>query len=64
MFINCVNLLELDISNWNTSKVKDMEEMFYGCSNLTNITGELDLSSCTNITNMFKDANSNMNLHL
>ena len=42
MFYNCVSLVNLDISNWNTSNVKHMRGMFSNCSSLTN----LDLSNC------------------
>ena len=41
MFRNCYNLTQLDVSNFNTSKVTSMTAMFSGCSGLTS----LDLSS-------------------
>ena len=41
MFRNCYSLTQLDVSNFNTSKVTSMNAMFSGCSGLTS----LDLSS-------------------
>ena len=40
MFKDCTGLTALDVSNWNTTNVIKMIEMFGGCSSLT----ELDLS--------------------
>ena len=37
MFSKCSNLINLDISNFNTNKVEDMQSMFNNCSNLTNL---------------------------
>ena len=37
-----------DISGWDTSKVVDMESMFYGCTNLK----EVSLPNTGNVTNM------------
>ena len=34
MFRDCSKLSELDLSNFDTSSVENMEEMFYGCKNL------------------------------
>ena len=53
MFFGCSNLTTLDISNFNTKKVANMENMFRACINLTT----LDLSSFniaeeTNISGM------------
>ena len=41
MFSRCSSLTNLDLSNFNTSKVTDMSSMFSRCSSLTS----LDLSS-------------------
>ena len=41
MFKNCYDLAQLDVRNFNTSKVTSMNAMFSGCSELTS----LDLSS-------------------
>ena len=50
MFYGCNNLTSLDLSNFNTTKVTDMQQMFYNCPSLTS----LDLSNfnTTNVTNM------------
>ena len=37
MFNDCSNLINLDISNFNTNKVEDMKAMFQNCSKLTNL---------------------------
>ena len=34
MFGNCSNLIELNLSNFNTNKVYSMEYIFFGCSSL------------------------------
>ena len=50
LFINCTNLVELDLSAFDTNNVTDMSNMFNGCNNLLNI----DLSSfiTDNVTTM------------
>lgn len=37
MFEGCASLESLDLSGWNTSKVKSMHDMFYGCTSLRRI---------------------------
>ena len=37
MFYNCNNLTSLDLSNFDTSKVTNMNSMLYGCLNLSSI---------------------------
>ena len=53
MFEYCHSLTTLDVSKWDTSNVTDMSYMFYDCSNLTTITGVIDMKSCTSYHNMF-----------
>ena len=50
MFSNLTVLLWVDLTNWKTSKVTNMANIFYGCRNLN----ELDLSSWNskNVTSM------------
>ena len=50
MFHGCSSLKELNLSNFNTSKVTYMESMFNGCSSLK----ELNLSNFNtiNVTDM------------
>ena len=37
MFAKCIYLINLDLSNFNTENVTNMNGMFYGCENLKNI---------------------------
>ena len=53
MFSNCTKLVTLDISNWDTRRVTNMENMFAQNEKLTTITGTLDLRACTNYKDMF-----------
>ena len=53
MFSGCSKLPSLDLSGLDTSKVKDMDYMFYGCSSLKTIfvsrlftTAEVGSSNC------------------
>ena len=39
MFLNCTSLGYLDLSNFNTSNVTNMEDMFNGCYKLKKING-------------------------
>ena len=59
MLVNCTNLECLDLSNFDTRSVTNMESMFSGCNNLL----YLDLTSfnftkVSKINNMFKNCNS------
>lgn len=56
MFNGCLNLPELNISGWDTSKAESMQGMFSNCSVLTEIKGLYDLSTLalTNSAEMFK----------
>lgn len=53
LFFNCKSLEEINISTWNTSKIKDMENTFGLCSNLKKIHGVIDLSSIETYDGMF-----------
>ena len=56
MFYGCSNIYEMDLSNFNTSKVKSMEHMLYGCSSLISINlSNFDISLVTDIGKMFYD---------
>ena len=37
MFYGCSDIKEIDLSNFNTSNVKNMDFMFYDCSSLTSL---------------------------
>ena len=48
------NILEIDLSNFDTSKVTDMHNMFYGTSNLTTLNvSHFDTSKVTDMSLMF-----------
>ena len=65
MFYNCNKLTELDISNWNTSNVTNMQSMFKGCTNLTSLNvNNLDTSKTTSMLSMFRDCQSLTSLDL
>ena len=54
MFDGLANIIEIDISNFNTSKVENMYRMFNGCTNLKKITfGNIDTSSVKNMKQLF-----------
>ena len=54
MFSNIKNLLEIDLSNFDSSKVINMEKMFYGCVNLTKINfTNINTANAINMNNMF-----------
>lgn len=54
MFFCLSNLLEVDLSNYDTSQVVDMNQMFYGCSSLTSINFRgVKTSRVTNMNQMF-----------
>ena len=52
LFLNCTNLISLDLSSFNTHQVTNMACMFQNCDKLKN----LDLSSFNtqNVTNMYR----------
>ena len=50
MFYNCNSLTSLDLSNFDTSKVTDMDSMFYNCDKLTNLTLGTDWASNSSIS--------------
>ena len=55
MFSNCKNLTSLDVSNFNTSNVTNMNSMFRDCAKLETITGlnNFDVSKVTYMNMMF-----------
>ena len=57
--INMENVVSMDLSHFNTSSVKNMASMFYGCHSLKSIDlYDLDTSSVEDMNNMFKDCSS------
>ena len=54
MFWGCSNLTNLDLSNFNTSKVTVITNMFRGCSKLISLDiRNFDFSNVTSYSNMF-----------
>ena len=37
MFAGCKNIISIDLENFKSEKVENMEYMFYNCNNLENI---------------------------
>ena len=54
IFVDCVNLTEVNTSNWNTSKITNMSTMFEACHKLTSIdVSNFNTSNVTSMTWMF-----------
>ena len=54
MFGYCRNLQSLDLSNFDTSNVTDMDSMFYSCSDLQSLDlSNFDTSNVTSYNDMF-----------
>ena len=65
MFYFCSSLTNLDLSNFNTQNVINMESMFYNCTSLTNLNlSNFNTQNVTNMGNMFNDCCSLINLNL
>ena len=59
MFFNCLNLISLDLSHFNTSSVINMESMFSSCSSLISLDlSHFITSSVTNMNEMFLYCNN------
>ena len=57
LFYGCSSLTQVDVSNWNTNNVKDMQYLFCGCSSLQSV-GDLsnwDVSKVNYMQRMFYD---------
>ncbi|MBR0405144.1 MAG: BspA family leucine-rich repeat surface protein [Eggerthellaceae bacterium] len=66
MFNGCPSLASLDLSGWNTEKVKSMDCMFRGCSSLASI-GDLsgwNTEKVSNMGQMFRGCSSLTSLDL
>ena len=59
------NILEIDLSNFDTSEVTNMSNMFYGMSNLTTLNlSNFDTSKVTDMSLMFYDMRNLTSLNL
>ena len=66
IFQGCSELLYLDLSNFNTSNVTDMDRMFAECHKLKEIKGinNFNTINVTNMSGMFKECNELLSLDL
>ena len=65
MFNSCTNLINLDLSSFNTSKATNMNNMFSICMNLINLDlSNFDTSNVTNMSYMFSSCSKLTNLDL
>ena len=66
MFYDCKNMLSIDLSNFNTDKVTNMEGTVYGCSNLKEIEGlkYLISNNVINMQIMFYECNNLISINL
>ena len=65
MFSYCSSLKELNLSNFNTSQVTNMEYMFYNCSSLKELNlSNFNTSQVTNMEYMFSNCSSLKNLDI
>ena len=54
LFRGCSNITEIDLSNFDTSKVTDIKGMFYNCSSLTSLNlSNINTSKVTNMDDLF-----------
>lgn len=60
MFAYCSKLTNLDVSNWDTSNVTNMSEMFWYCSKLTTDCSSWDVSKVTNHSGFKPSSKSNI----
>ena len=55
MFVGCYELEYIDVSNFDTSNIKNLEHIFYECNKLKEIKGinKFNTKNVTNISGMF-----------
>ena len=65
IFSKCSNLVSLDLTNFDTTKVVNMSSMFYGCRSLKELDlSHFDTSKVTDMMAMFDDCSSLTKLDL
>ena len=65
MFFMCTKIVEINLSNFNTSQVNNMKSMFQYCASLTSINlSNLDTSQVSNMNCMFAFCSSLTSLDL
>ena len=54
MFLGCKNIIDINLSSFDTKKTKNMGSMFDGCNNLTNLDlSNFDTKNVANMNAMF-----------
>jgi len=65
LFEGCINIVDIDLSHFDTSKVTSMVAMFYNCNSLQKINfNNINTSSVTNMSMMFLNCISLKELNL
>ena len=65
MFFNCKNLINIDLSNFETKKVTNMYGMFYNCINLENINlSNIDTKNVNDMYGLFYNCQKLANIDL
>ena len=65
MFCDCKNILDLDLSSFDTKNATNMSYMFYNCKNLTNLNlSSFVTTNATNMSCMFSHCENILNLDL
>lgn len=54
LFKNRTDLVEIDLSGWNASNIKNMDSMFEGCTNLVTVKLPTVIANKCSMKNMFK----------
>lgn len=59
MFVDCKSLTEIDVSCWNTEKVKNMRDLFYGCNFLNYVdVSKWNIKNVITMQDMFNSCRS------
>ena len=65
LFYDCKNIIEIDLSNFNSSCVFSTDQMFFGCSSLISLDlSYFDTSKVRNMDSMFRGCSSLTSLNL
>ena len=65
LFFNCINIIEIDLSNFDSSQVTSMYDMFAICSSLTSLNlSNFNTSKVTTMNSMFACCSSLISLDL
>ena len=65
MFAGCTDIINLDLSSFDTKNVIDMSHMFDGCYNLNNLNiSSFDTRNVTNMVSMFAECRNLKNIDL